>query len=387
VAEFTRDVATAAGAVVFRVRLQVCATCGLVFWSPRLSATALAQYYRTVIRPPVPPRAQEGEFRASVRNRVEFLRQYLAGGAVLEIGCGDGRFLECAREAGFQVYGVEPSLDYCLAARHNTGTTEIENAVFDEYRPTRTFAAVCAFFVIEHVTDPVAFLGKVRGMLAPGGLLFLEAPVIDLYPQQDEEMLWHEHTYHFSAGTLRRLLNECGYELLATRMPAVSYPFGIGMLARSAGDLPRPGSLADPEEVHFARTCLARYLARKQQVDRSLAAVVTRAAESLGGAPVVVYGTGQSMSVLFEQTPVRRLNLVALADDNPERVGREAQGMKVVALATALRLNPAAVLLATDTFYDEMEARVRAEAARLALAVPRILKPFRELKQYAPSPG
>jgi len=100
-------------------------------------------------------------------------------GSVLDIGCGNGRFLHFLSESGtYQVYGTELPGNSAERAKQfaeiNLFVGPFEKA---EY-PDASFDAITLFHVFEHLPDPDSALTKVEKLLKPGGILVMSFPNI-----------------------------------------------------------------------------------------------------------------------------------------------------------------------------------------------------------------
>ncbi len=83
-----------------------------------------------------------------------------------------------------------------------------------------TFDVVCAFQVLEHVSEPGAFLRQCLQALRPGGLLIVSTPnaaaPVFRHRQDPFDMPPH-HLNHFDAASYRRVAQVLGLELQALR--------------------------------------------------------------------------------------------------------------------------------------------------------------------------
>ena len=103
----------------------------------------------------------------------------LAGKAAIDVGCGAGLLAEPLARLGAAVTGIDAAPENIGAARAHAAATglAIEYVAGGiEDLPGRTFDLVTSMEVIEHVTDPAAFVAALAGALAEGGLMILSPP-------------------------------------------------------------------------------------------------------------------------------------------------------------------------------------------------------------------
>ncbi len=108
----------------------------------------------------------------------KFLDQHVPRpGSIMDIGCGNGCLLHHAREAGWQVRGMELSAAAAEAIREDQGI-EVDVANFLEYdnESGERYDVVVLRHVLEHLPDPILAMQKIAALLKPGGLALLEFP-------------------------------------------------------------------------------------------------------------------------------------------------------------------------------------------------------------------
>lgn len=103
----------------------------------------------------------------------------LAGRTAIDVGCGAGLLAEPLARMGAQVTGVDAAPENIAAARAHAVGQGLEIDYFAgelAALPPATFDLVTAMEVVEHVTDPAAFIVGLAARLAPGGLMILSTP-------------------------------------------------------------------------------------------------------------------------------------------------------------------------------------------------------------------
>lgn len=200
-------------------RVVRCDRCGLVRSDPVADGDTLAGLYRE----------STFDYGGEVANLQLTYGRYLARldrhqagrGSLLEIGCGNGFFLERALEMGYRsVRGVEPSHAAVESAAPEVRRLVAEDLMREGLFPPASFDAVCLFQVFDHLPDPRALLRAVHRALRPGGLLLClnhdvdsrsarllreRSPIIDI-----------EHTYLYSRETMRRIFDLEGFDTVET---------------------------------------------------------------------------------------------------------------------------------------------------------------------------
>jgi len=151
------------------VILWECCGCGFKFFDPSLAGNGLfyqllesADYYSTGR----PEFQRTLEFAA--KNRLT---------TVLDVGCGAGAFLDQARQAGLQTFGLE--LNVAAAEKARAKGHHIFDRLLHEIPTTACpggFDLITLFQVLEHVSDPVAVVKDAAAHLKPGGFVAVAVP-------------------------------------------------------------------------------------------------------------------------------------------------------------------------------------------------------------------
>lgn len=143
------------------------------------------------------------------------------GGRMLDIGCGNGRYLLRMQQLGWQVQGVEfnqTAVDICRRNELNVFHGELEDAQLEE----NSFDLITARHVIEHVQDPDGFVAGIARLLKPGGRLHLRTPNSKALLRPAFGKFWFpnevpRHLILFSKDNLNMLADRHGLELVTVR--------------------------------------------------------------------------------------------------------------------------------------------------------------------------
>jgi 2-polyprenyl-3-methyl-5-hydroxy-6-metoxy-1,4-benzoquinol methylase len=139
----------------------------------------------------------------------------LRPGRLLDIGCGDGRFLHRMKDRGWSVTGLDFDQQAARAAKEKYDI-EVKVCRLEEMGcPGNSFDAITMNHVIEHVFDPVATLREVCRILKPGGMVVVVTPNADSLGLRIYGPNWRgleppRHIQIFSPQALERAARKAG---------------------------------------------------------------------------------------------------------------------------------------------------------------------------------
>ena len=111
-------------------------------------------------------------------------------------------------------------------------------------RPPEGYDVVCAFQVLEHVADPLAFVAEAKARLKPGGRLFLGVPRRDSYLADLRDFpldLPPHHVTRWSRRALETLAREAALRIESIdESPLERWEVPLYWMARLERRLPRP---------------------------------------------------------------------------------------------------------------------------------------------------
>lgn len=210
-----------------------CSSCGLEFVSPRLSYDELAdKVYSDNYFP-----KRDGKNKPSPetvhyidRQLNDFERLLGKQKKVLDIGCGNGAFLDFAREAGWTIAGADIKLSPDARALNcPLWEGRLQAIDFGDER----FDLIRLNHVLEHTQDPLQELRICRELVTPKGILYLSVPnITGISPRLKsiqsrlhlKSHRWRHyaamhHLFFFSPQTLRSIVERAGFRVLDWNTP------------------------------------------------------------------------------------------------------------------------------------------------------------------------
>jgi 2-polyprenyl-3-methyl-5-hydroxy-6-metoxy-1,4-benzoquinol methylase len=205
-------------------------------------------------------------------------------GKLLDVGCGNGTFLNRMRQRGWEVHGVDFDPKAIRSAMQKYGLQlkhgDLKSASFS----AETFDAITLSHVIEHVPDPLELLVEVRRVLKAGGTTVITTPNPASLGHQLFRSHWFgldapRHLYLFPLNALHELARRAGFSNIRTTSSAAHADIFMGASIsiqtapqHTAVYLPRPSLLRTAKAVYYQ---YREHLGLRQNPDLGEEAVLT----------------------------------------------------------------------------------------------------------------
>ena len=204
-----------------------CKNCGLVFSSPIFKPEQIEKLYR--------------ESLCNYYDQIPYLTNTYLGlfetiskdlpnnPKVLEIGCGNGFFLEALKKRGInQVYGVEPSKKIVSEALKDL-QKEIKVDIFKKNQFLKnSFDLVCCFHTLDHIVNVNEFISEIFSVLKKGGIALIvvhdtEGLSVKIFGEKSP-IFDIEHIYLFNKKNLADLFRKHNFQTLKPLDLKNTYP-------------------------------------------------------------------------------------------------------------------------------------------------------------------
>jgi 2-polyprenyl-3-methyl-5-hydroxy-6-metoxy-1,4-benzoquinol methylase len=140
---------------------------------------------------------------------------------ILEVGSGDGFFLEKMQKEGYDMTGVEVSKQRRIKSRRVTDVKVLNVNLMGNVSDIGSFDGIVLFQVLEHILDPINFLKNISKLLKPRGKLIVEVPNFNDFQIEinDAYRNWcfqRAHINYFIPNILKKVFVNAGLKVKVT---------------------------------------------------------------------------------------------------------------------------------------------------------------------------
>ena len=152
---------------------------------------------------------------------------------VLDIGCGNGRFLQGLIGKNFNCYGIELPSKSAERASRIPGLNLKTGQLCENDFGAHFFDAVTMWHVIEHLPELRETLQIIGNILNQGGYLLVSLPNIDSFQSRLFRDRWlhldpPRHLFFFGALDLTKIMQTFGFEIVTIKFFSLEQnPFGM----------------------------------------------------------------------------------------------------------------------------------------------------------------
>jgi 2-polyprenyl-6-hydroxyphenyl methylase/3-demethylubiquinone-9 3-methyltransferase len=150
--------------------------------------------------------------------------QNLLSNRLFEVGCGNGSVANLIKNKGWDIYGIDPSVEgISYANKYYPKLKLYLNSVYDDLADLYgTFTIVISLEVIEHLYSPKKYISTVYSLLDSGGYVILSTPfhgywknlalaITNKFDDHFTAILEHGHIKFWSVKTITKLLEDAGF--------------------------------------------------------------------------------------------------------------------------------------------------------------------------------
>lgn len=204
-----------------------CSECGLYYLNPRPNSKSIKSFYQkeyyhgglnstgysnySIL---------QTDLELEAKKRLTVIKQYVNKGKLIDIGCGYGHFLNEAKQAGFQVMGLDISEEAIKQLKLRYGIPGQTGEVKKGFLAKSRFEVITAWDVVEHLPNPKISFKAIASIQKTNGYLFLTTPSVDSIDAKLLGKYWYgfkripEHLYFFSEKQMSLYLEQLGYKII-----------------------------------------------------------------------------------------------------------------------------------------------------------------------------
>ena len=304
---------------------------------------------------------------------------------VVEVASNDGYLLQYFAQRGIPVLGIEPAAnvaEVAVAKGLPTLVAFFGVATAEGLAPASGADLLIGNNVLAHVPDVNDFVGGMRLLLKPGGVITMEFPhLMRLIDEGQWDTIYHEHFSYLSFTTARRIFAAHGLRLFdVEEIP--THGGSLRIFGCHDDDAAKPDTerarelLAREEAAGYSR--VATYLDYGERVARDKRDIVaTLVALKQEGRRIAGYGAPAKGNTLLNYCGLGRDFLDYTVDLNPHKQGHLLPGTHIpIRSPDTLREDrPDVVLILPWNLKDEIVEQlsyVRSWGGRFAVRTPEL---------------
>ncbi|MCX6310244.1 MAG: class I SAM-dependent methyltransferase [Bacteroidetes bacterium] len=201
-----------------------CKNCGFAYTSPRPIESELGKFYESEeyishsnTSKGIVSNLYQRVRKHTLAKKLELINSVEKKGALLDIGCGTGEFLNTMKSGGWETIGIEPSPSARKQGVENYNLDVREEKELENF-PPNSFNVITMWHVLEHVPHLLERVQKLKDLLKYDGVLIIAVPNRNSHDAKHYGEYWAaydvpRHLYHFRAQDMRTLMGVVGFEV------------------------------------------------------------------------------------------------------------------------------------------------------------------------------
>jgi 2-polyprenyl-3-methyl-5-hydroxy-6-metoxy-1,4-benzoquinol methylase len=140
-------------------------------------------------------------------------------GSLLDIGAASGMLVQLATQRSWDAEGIEPNIDLFQKSLQKNIT--MYNSDLESFTPKRSYDAITAIDIIEHLYNPELLIFKASNWLKKTGILCIVTPNIGSFMAKIfQKKWWHlrpPHLFYFNKDSINFLLKKYNFKIIACK--------------------------------------------------------------------------------------------------------------------------------------------------------------------------
>jgi 2-polyprenyl-3-methyl-5-hydroxy-6-metoxy-1,4-benzoquinol methylase len=295
----------------------VCTKCGFVYNQYENAAQSnFDEYYlsdssKTVNYYDVYPQKLADEYFEHIYDNI---KDYIhKDSRILDIAGGYGELSEYLINKGYTDVTMLEMKQPCIQYAKNKGINVLEGNLLKLQSYDEQYDFIICSHDLEHFIDIDTALERIKKLMKPDGMLYIEVPDIEEYANLDRapyHFLTYEHVCHFSKNTIHNIANQFGFEIVYLKkyVKCDDYPCLYSLMRHGA-------EVKDTVQDDVSEKAMLKYIDKSRQEIMP----VTEEFE-ISQKKLILWGIGASTAQLLNGH-FDKCNVIQIVDSNKARQG------------------------------------------------------------------